>query len=190
MSHVTSNRGAGPRQVSANSSLTGLKRSHSVKSNFSQRKASWGGRSSVANKENEAFPEEEELPSGDESDAATERRTSYTGSYADSMVYGTASAVSADRKTSLGSFTNSQVTDSHSAVEESVIHHDEEEDDGQSRDEEYASASEDDAQTTKADDEPTDDQEESVGQDADDKKLVIYGQHSDSGLGTEITSGA
>lgn len=190
MSHVTSNRGAGPRQVSANSSLTGLKRSHSVKSNFSQRKASWGGRSSVANKENEAFPEEEELHSGDESDAATERRTSYTGSYADSMVYGTASAVSADRKTSLGSFTNSQVTDSHSAVEESVIHHDEEEDDGQSRDEEYASASEDDAQTTKADDEPTDDQEESVGQDADDKKLVIYGQHSDSGLGTEITSGA
>ncbi|RJE24576.1 hypothetical protein PHISCL_03107 [Aspergillus sclerotialis] len=190
LSHVTSNRGAGPRQVSANSGLTGLKRSHSVKTNFSQRKASWGGRSSVANKENEAFPEEEELPSGDESDAATERRTSYTGSYADSMVYGTASAVSADRKTSLGSFTNSQFTDSHSAVEESVVHHDQEEDDGQSRDEEYASASEDDAQTTKADDEPTEHQEESAADDANNKELVIYGQHSDSGLGTEITSGA
>lgn len=200
LSHVTSNRGPGPRQVSANSGLTSLKRSHSVKSNFSQRKASWGGRSSVANKENEVFPEEEELPSGDESDTATERRTSYTGTNADSMIYGTASAVSADRRTSIGSSSNGQDPGSHSGVGDSTVGDSavgengashEQEDDGESRDEEYASASEDDGQTAKADDEESvKDQEEMVGDDADDKKLVIYGHSSDSGLGTEVMSGA
>ncbi|RMJ28161.1 hypothetical protein PHISP_00938 [Aspergillus sp. HF37] len=188
MSHVTSNRGAGPRQTSASSGLASMKRSHSVKSNFSQRKASWGGdRSTIANKENEAFPEEEELQSGDESDAATERRTSYTGTCTDSMAYGTASAVSGDRRSSVGSSTNGLV-DTHSVLDEGAAG-DEHEDDGESRYGDYASASEDDDQTTKADDECTVDQEEGVGDDANDKKLVVYG-HSDSGLGTEVTMGA
>lgn len=80
LSHVTGNRGAGDRQSSAGSGLTNLKRSHSVKSNMSQRKTSWGG---AANKENEAFPEEDEQQSGDESDTGTERRTSYAASRAD-----------------------------------------------------------------------------------------------------------
>lgn len=77
LSHVTGNRGAGERQSSTGSGLTNLKRSQSVKSNMSQRKSSWGGRSSMANKENESFPEEDEQRSGDESDTGTERRTSY-----------------------------------------------------------------------------------------------------------------
>lgn len=182
MSHVPSNRGAAPRQVSASNGLTSLKRSHSVKSNFSDRKASWrGGRNSIANKENEAFPEEEEPQSGDESDA-TERRTSYTGTCTDSMVYGTASAAS-DRRSSVGSSTNGLVAGTHSILTESAAGDDE------SRDGDYASASEDDGQTTKADDESTIDQEGGMGDEADDKKLVVYG-HSDSGVGTEVMSGA
>lgn len=175
MSHVTGNRGPGPRQVSGNSGLTGMKRSHSVRTNFSQRKASWGGgRSSIANKENEAFPEEEEMQSGDESDTATERRTSYTGTYTDSMVYGTASAVSVDRRSSFGSSTNGLVAGTHSVLDESIAG--DEQDDGERREEDHASVCEEDDPTTRADD-------------ADDRKLVVYG-YGDSGLGAEVTSGA
>lgn len=125
LSHVTGNRGAGDRQVSGGSGISNLKRSHSVKSNMSQRKASWGG--SVANKENEAFPE------GDESDAGTERRTSYAPG-------------------------GSEVGD------------------------------DDDAQTTKGND--TDDQLEKLDEET--KRLVLYKKHraTDSGVGTEISSGA
>ena len=82
LSQVTGNRGAGgggERQSSTGSGLANLKRSQSVKSNMSQRKSSWGGRNSMANKENDLFPEEDEQRSGDESDTGTERRTSYGG---------------------------------------------------------------------------------------------------------------
>ncbi|PYH82171.1 chromosome segregation ATPase family protein [Aspergillus uvarum CBS 121591] len=166
LSNVTGNRGAGDRHVSASSGLTGLKRSHSVKSNFSQRKASWGGKSSVANKENEVFPEEDENQSEDESDAGTERRTSYTGTYADSMVYGPGSVVSgADRRISATSSVGPRsVADDH--------------DEGESE----ASGVEDDAQTTRADD------PEESELDEQSSKLVVYGQHSDSGIGPEVTS--
>lgn len=183
MSHVTGNRGAGPRQVSANSGLTNLKRSHSVKSNFSQRKASWGGRSSIANKENEAFPEEEEPQSGDESDTATERRTSYTGTCPESTIYGTDSIVS-DRRGSIGSSTNGLVAGTHSVFDEN-----EEGDDTASRDEDYASATDNDGQTTRGDDDESMRDQEEGEHDAKEKKLVVYGHHSDSGLGTEVMSG-
>ena len=118
LSHVTANRGA-DRQVSANSGITNLKRSHSVKSSFPLRKSSWAGHSSVANKENEAFREEDEHDSDLGSDAGTERRTSYApsdrktsyagterkssyaGTYTDSVVTGpTESVASDDRRTS------------------------------------------------------------------------------------------
>ncbi|THC95379.1 hypothetical protein EYZ11_005147 [Aspergillus tanneri] len=169
LSHVTGNRGFTDRQVSASSGFTSLKRSHSVKSNFSQRKASWGGRSSAANKENEAFPEEEENQSGEESDTGTERRTSYTGTYTDSMVYGTGSVVSTDRRVS----TASSTTGIGAAIEnyESGDH---------------PSDGKDDTQTTKGDD-PANDSD--MGElDAEASKMVLYGQHSDSGLGPELTS--
>ncbi|PYH41496.1 uncharacterized protein BP01DRAFT_327498 [Aspergillus saccharolyticus JOP 1030-1] len=182
LSNVTGNRGAGDRRVSASSGLTGLKRSHSVKSNFSQRKASWGGKSSIANKENEAFPEEDENQSEVESDAGTERRTSYTGTYADSMVYGPSSVVSAaDRRVSAASSVGSRsVADDH--------HHEEEESEG--------SVGENDDQTTRADDSEESDEGEEVEEvydhplklDEQSSKLVVYGQHSDSGIGPEVTS--
>ncbi|KAI2820231.1 hypothetical protein CBS115989_3898 [Aspergillus niger] len=158
LSNVTGNRGAGDRQVSGASGFASLKRSHSVRSNVSQRKASWGGRSSIANKENEVFPEED----GEESDAGTERRTSYTGTYADSMIYGTSSHVSADRRVSTASSTGLR----------SVA------------DEPEDSEGEEDAQTPKAD-EPED-----LELDEEASKMVVYGQHSDSGIGPEVTSAA
>ncbi|RAK98981.1 uncharacterized protein BO80DRAFT_466435 [Aspergillus ibericus CBS 121593] len=159
LSNVTGNRGAGDRQVSSTSGFASLKRSHSVRSNASQRKASWGGRSSIANKENEVFAEED----GEESDGSTERRTSYTGTYADSMIYGTNSMVSADRRVSAAS----------STALRSVA------DEGESSDGE-------DAQTTKAD-EPDEDE---LDLDEEGSKMVLYGQHSDSGIGPEVTSAA
>ncbi|KAJ5195040.1 uncharacterized protein N7498_008478 [Penicillium cinerascens] len=126
LSHVTGNRGA-DRQVSANSGITNLKRSHSVKSSFPLRKSSWAGHSSVANKENEAFREEDEHDSDLGSDAGTERRTSYApsdrktsyagterkssyaGTYTDSVVTGsTESVVSDDRRTSCVTTTTGQ----------------------------------------------------------------------------------
>lgn len=162
LSHVTGNRGAGDRQVSAGSGITNLKRSHSVKSNISQRKASWGGKSSVANKENDMFPEEDEHPSGDESDTGTERRTSYAGTYTDSMLSG-------DRRVSGAS-------KGHESNES-------EPDDGD----------DDDAQTTKGEDDPTGDLPAETDMiDPETKKLVLFGHQAtnDSGLGTELSSGA
>ncbi|KAJ5514758.1 hypothetical protein N7463_004310 [Penicillium fimorum] len=79
LSHVTGNRGV-DRQVSAKSGITNLKRSHSVKSN-SYRKTSWAGPTSVADKENEVFHEEDELASEAE-DASPQRKTSYAESNA------------------------------------------------------------------------------------------------------------
>ncbi|KAI9370203.1 hypothetical protein BJX61DRAFT_535833 [Aspergillus egyptiacus] len=64
LSHVTGNRGIVDRQSGANGGLANLKRSQSVKSNLSPRKSSWGVKSPVANKENEAFAEEEENQGG------------------------------------------------------------------------------------------------------------------------------
>ncbi|KAJ5585183.1 uncharacterized protein N7459_004983 [Penicillium hispanicum] len=161
LSHVTGNRGA-DRQVSANSGITNLKRSHSVKSNFSLRKASWAGRMSVANKENEAFPEEEEPGSEVESDVGTERRPSFAGtgrktSYAetvtDSVVTGvTDSVISTDRRTSGLSTTDSQVGPPPSSI--TGNDHEEAEDD----ESDQLSDSDDDAQTAREDDDDDEDE--------------------------------
>ncbi|KAN0083283.1 hypothetical protein V8E54_002371 [Elaphomyces granulatus] len=100
LSHVTGNRGSIDRQAMMapgnSGGLANLKRSHSVKSNLPSRKTSWGTKNFVANKENEAFHEDEEHGSGSESDTGTERRTSYTGTYTESMLYGTGSSLSTD----------------------------------------------------------------------------------------------
>ncbi|KAK9643326.1 hypothetical protein V6Z96_008638 [Aspergillus fumigatus] len=187
LSNVTGNRGVPDRYASSGSGFTNLKRSHSVKSNYSMRKASWGGRSSVANKENESFPEEDENQSGDESDAGTERRTSYTGTYTDSMTYGTESVVSADRRVSAASSTNMPTAAPHSIPEDS------EDDEQQEEEHGTADEDEDDAQTTKGNESADDQQEGETGADGDDlvsTKMVLYGQHSDSGLGAEIASAA
>ncbi|KAJ5367330.1 hypothetical protein N7541_001271 [Penicillium brevicompactum] len=96
LSHVTGNRGA-DRQVSGKSGIANLKRSHSVKSN-TLRKASWAGPTSVADKENEPFHEEDELASDTERDAGPRRHTSHAGS--DRRTSYAGSVTPSDRKTS------------------------------------------------------------------------------------------
>ncbi|GFG24532.1 uncharacterized TLC domain-containing protein C17A2.02c [Aspergillus udagawae] len=185
LSNVTGNRGVPDRYASSGSGFTNLKRSHSVKSNYSMRKASWGGRSSVANKENEIFPEEDENQSGEESDTGTERRTSYTGTYTDSMMYGTESVVSADRRVSAASTTNMSAAAPRSVSEDPENGEQQEEGQG------TADQDEDVDQTTKSN-ESADDQQEGEpdgdGEDLESRKMVLYGHHSDSGLGAEIAS--
>lgn len=85
----------------------GLKRSHSVKSNFPVRKTSWNGTKAVGmyadegidegnNKENSVLTEEDEEVEG--SEAGTERRTSYSGTYTGTGSYGEGSTGSGDDK--------------------------------------------------------------------------------------------
>ncbi|CBF74450.1 hypothetical protein AN4223.2 [Aspergillus nidulans FGSC A4] len=185
LSHVTGNRGLSDRQSGASGGLTSLKRSQSVKSLYTYRKHSWGGRSSIANKENEGFPEvfpeEDENQSGDESDTGTERRTSYTGTYAESMTYGPGSVISTNRQVSTASTRN---LESVADVAE------EEEDRAMAKDEHEEPDKDDEAQSSKAD-EPED--HAAVPQEALDEetsKMVLYGHPADSGLGSEITSTA
>ncbi|KAL2843632.1 hypothetical protein BJY01DRAFT_215480 [Aspergillus pseudoustus] len=179
MSHVTGNRGLSDRQSGTPGGLTNLKRSQSVKSNFSYRKASWGGRSSVANKENEVFAEEEENQSGDESDTGTERRTSYTGTYADSMTYGPGSVISTNRQVS-----NASATTTTKGVvatsPESAVDGGEKENEAEEKAEDERSEIGEDAQ------EPT----TAELLDEESSKMVLYTPPSDSGLGTEVMSTA
>ncbi|KAJ5785616.1 uncharacterized protein N7503_010828 [Penicillium pulvis] len=198
LSHVTGNRDAG-RQSGPNGGITSLKRSHSVKSNFSARKTSWAG--PTANKENEAFPEEEEPESEPETDAGTERKSSYAGSnrqssyagtdrkvsYAetctDSVVTGvTDSVISEDRRTS----GMSSATGEH---EESELASDDDEDDAQT-------AREDDDEDVNSDreDEESEDHQDDVDDNLSDtasameaEVLKLLEAPPDSGLGTEMT---
>ena len=84
----------------------GMKRSHSVKSNFPSRKSSWGGTKTpggmmyadddTEDKENSVLDEEDE-DDLEGSEAGTERRTSYTGTYTTGTgSYGAGSTVSSD----------------------------------------------------------------------------------------------
>ena len=108
-SNVSGNRGRDPPQRALmlapapnSTGLVNLKRSHSVKSNpssyYGGRKASWTGNApSVADKENEVLDETHEDDhdsDGATSETGTERRTSYTGTYTDSLAYGTGSSLS------------------------------------------------------------------------------------------------
>ncbi|KAJ5678721.1 hypothetical protein N7462_006965 [Penicillium macrosclerotiorum] len=206
LSHVTGNRGA-DRQVSANSGITSLKRSHSVKSNFALRKTSLPSRTSIANKENESFLEEEEPESEAESNAGTERRTSYAGterkaSYAetctDSVVTGvTESIASTDRRTSGISTVDASTIDGHDESDRAS-----------------ESDDDDDAQTAREDDDEEDPEEEEEGEEAGDSEtededkiqdavdqqlsetasameaevLKLLAPPTDSGLGTELVS--
>ena len=114
LSTLGANKGPGAERsmVLANPALapkttglgTGLKRSHSVKSNFPVRKTSWGGTKALGmygdeaiddegDKENSMIDEQDEDVDG--SETGTERRTSYSGTY-DSLSYGEGSVISSD----------------------------------------------------------------------------------------------
>ncbi|KAJ9490975.1 hypothetical protein VN97_g2273 [Penicillium thymicola] len=210
LSHVTGNRGV-DRQASTKSGITNLKRSHSVKSN-SLRKTSWAGPTSVADKENEPFHEEDELASGTE-DPGQQRNTSYAESNTptDRRTSYAASNAGTERKTSYSGSINSVVTDvtdrrrvsgvstanSYSAAESSIAEHDHEDHhedisiDG--------SESEDDAQTARDDREHSghehQDEDEGHGMSrqireaneaAEAEVLKLLAPSSDSGFGTDV----
>ncbi|EEH39749.2 hypothetical protein PAAG_01938 [Paracoccidioides lutzii Pb01] len=187
LSNVTGKRELADRQFlpAASRGLTSLKRSHSVKSNYPIRKPSWDIPSSNANKENEVVKEEDEEGeeiSGDENDTGTERRTSYAGTYTDSMSYGTGSTISANRQSSYCSSTNALVAaEPGTWTEESESGSEGE----QSQDEEVDglrgidSKSNASAELTEARD---DESYVNPGE------MILFAPHSDSGLGTDIRS--
>ncbi|KAJ5257181.1 hypothetical protein N7478_013285 [Penicillium angulare] len=213
LSHVTGNRDAG-RPVGANSGLTSLKRSHSVKSNFALRKTSWAGPNSTANKENESFPEEEEPESETETDLGPDRRSSYAGTERKSSYAGTDrktsytgtctdSVVSADRRTSGMSYSTDGLTD---LAESSIVSGDHHAEEHEHEGSEVSSGSDDDAQTAREDDEESDsktehgekDESEDLNDDVDDhfeetasameaEVMKLLEAPADSGLGTEMT---
>ena len=88
-------------------STDGLKRSHSVKSNFPVRKTSWNGTKTLSmygdegmddgDKENSVLDEEDE-EEVEGSEAGTERRTSYSGTYSGTGSYGDGSTIPDDDK--------------------------------------------------------------------------------------------
>ncbi|KAJ5736797.1 uncharacterized protein N7483_001922 [Penicillium malachiteum] len=214
LSHVTGNRDAG-RQIGPNTGMPSLKRSHSVKSNFSLRKASWAGPKSTSNKENEAFHEEDELQSDVESDAGTERNTSYAGtdrrssyagterkaSYAetctDSVVTGvTESVISEDRRTSGMSGTS----DGRTEYVESSIADDDHDQESDHEGSEASSQSGDDTETARENDdgddatteggekeENGDDQFSDTASAVEAEGMKLLEAPPDGGLGTEMT---
>lgn len=154
LSHVTGNKGSG----------ASVKRSHSVRSNMPSRKVSWGAGDAAANKENEAFPEPDDH-SDSASETETERRTSFTGTYAES-------AVSMNRQPSYTSSVNGGALEQP----ESIL----EEEEGE---EERRSSGDDDHESYKSADEHRTAPESPVV----DTEIKPHTQ-ADSGIGTELAS--
>ncbi|KAL8666104.1 MAG: hypothetical protein Q9168_007559 [Polycauliona sp. 1 TL-2023] len=173
------------------SGMSALKRSHSVKSNFPVRKTSWGGTKQLGmyadegieeDKENSILDEEDE----DGSEAGTERRTSYTGTYTGtSMSYDDGSVISGDdRRTSYAASTIGTLgTKEGTLAAESVADY---------------SASE-----SGEEEQRREDPEDAVGYSngygdalaakgavSNAGEVVVFGQPSDSGIGTDMPTAA
>ncbi|CAL8581715.1 hypothetical protein XPA_007401 [Xanthoria parietina] len=173
--------------------LNGLQRSHSVKSNFPVRKTSWGGTKQLGmygddgieeDKENSILDEEDEDVDG--SEAGTERRTSYTGTYTGTSIsYDDGSVLSGDdRRTSYAASTIGTLgTKQGTLAEESI------------RDSASGGESE-------GDEERHDEQEDlgynhhhgealgAKGEVSNAGEMVVFGQPSDSGIGTDMPTAA
>ena len=178
----------------------GLKRSHSVKSNFPARKTSWGGTKQGGfyaddldeDKENSVLDEVDEEGSerGTERRTSygteTERRTSYTGTYSGTGSYGTGSVVEGedDRRTSLAASTVG-------TVGQREAEDDEDEDADADEDQESLSGDSDDSlKESEHEDrllELYNGDETSRGNA---QEVVIYGPPSDSGIGTDMPTAA
>lgn len=181
--------------------IGGLKRSHSVKSNFPVRKTSWGGTKALGmyadegiededDKENSVLDEEDEdADHGVGSDGGTERRSSYTGTYTATNSYGDGSVVSADdRRTSYAPSTVGTIgTKSYAMTEDSR-----EDSEPESRDE-----GEDDEESDAEDGNDAREREPAQmgmilpkGEIGNASEMVVFGQASDSGIGTEMPTAA
>lgn len=169
--------------------LGGVKRSHSVKSNFPARKTSWGGTKALGmyaddelddeeDKENSILDEEnEDLDDIDGSEAGTERRTSYSGTYTGTMSYGDGSTVSGDdRRTSYAASTVGTIgTRDFAMAEEEQV---DSESESMIDEEEMEPRGADDAASAVK------------GQINDAGEMVLFGHVSDSGIGSEMPTAA
>lgn len=178
----------------------GLKRSHSVKSNFPVRKTSWGGTKQLGmyadeaveeDKENSILDEEDEDADG--SEAGTERRTSYTGTYTGtSMSYDDGSVVSTNDRSRRTSYAPSTV--GTLGTKEGDLAEEEEELDsisgGVSGDEEDRHQHEEpeDVGYNGMDDHV--DMLGAKGEISNAGEMVVFGQPSDSGIGTDMPTAA
>lgn len=168
--------------------MTGLKRSHSVKSNFPVRKASWGGTKALGmyadegaddgeDKENSILDEEDEEDEEEEvegSEAGTERRTSYSGTYTGTGSYGEGSTVSSDdRRTSYAPSTVGTVGIKDGVLEEEDL------DSEPESIEEIQHHVDDEQGYSGAMLAPR-------GQISNASEMIVFGHPSDSGIGTDI----
>ena len=169
--------------------LGGVKRSHSVKSNFPARKTSWGGTKALGmyaddgvddeeDKENSILDEEnEDLDDFEGSETGTERRTSYSGTYTGTMSYGDGSTISGDdRRTSYAASTVGTIgTRDFAMVEEEHV---DSESESMIDEEEMEQRGADDAASA------------SKGLVNDAGEMVLFGHVSDSGIGSEMPTAA
>ncbi len=167
----------------------GVKRSHSVKSNFPVRKASWGGTKALGmygdgglddgdDKENSILDEADEEEDIEGSEAGTERRTSYSGTYTGTGSYGEGSTVSSDdRRISYAASTIGTVGNKDDISQEAEELDSEPE---SVNEEEHDVGGEDyhnDLMATR-------------GQISNAGEMIVFGPPSDSGIGTDIPTTA
>lgn len=162
-----------------------VKRSHSVKSNFPVRKTSWGGTKTMGmyadegldddteDKENSTLDEEDEDFDNEGSQAGTERRTSYSGTYTGTLSYGDGSTISADDRRS--SYAHSNVG-SVGAKSFAITDEDASDSDSESTDAKHSMANADGLAIK--------------GEISNASEMVVFGHPSDSGIGTEIPTAA
>ncbi|KAL6715246.1 hypothetical protein ACLMJK_007510 [Lecanora helva] len=182
---------AGPGSTTKSNGLGGIKRSHSVKSNFPSRKTSWNGTKAIGmyadndieeeDKENSVLDEMDEEVEG--SEAGTERRTSYTGTYTGTGSYGEGSTVSADDKRlsyeastigTVGMKDYSMAERDSESEAAAASEHERDEEDG---DEDLHPAHEETYQGDLA---------AAKGEISNASEMIVFGHPSDSGIGTDM----
>lgn len=167
----------------------GLKRSHSVKSNFPVRKTSWNGTKTPGmyadegidegDKENSVLDEEDEEDAA--SEGGTERRTSYSGTYSGTGSYGDGSTVPDDDKRSsyaastIGTVGTRGLAGTVDGEDESQLESAHEEDGEQDEEGLYLGrdAYQGDAAAAK-------------GEISNAGEMIVFGPPTDSGIGTDV----
>ena len=176
--------------------MSALKRSHSVKSNFPVRKASWGGTKALGmyadegaeedeDKENSVLDEEDE--EGEGSETGTERRTSYTGTERRTSYSGTLTGTlgSYEGRSSVGGDSERRTSYATSTVgtvgrrDDSIIENGDEGDEGHSEDASTAGVEGETGSALAA-----------KGQISNACEMVVFGVPSDSGIGTDMPTAA
>ena len=174
----------------------GMKRSHSVKSNFPSRKSSWGGTKApggmmyadddTEDKENSVLDEEDEEDL-EGSEAGTERRTSYTGTYTTGTgSYGEGSTVSSDDNNKRISYAASSTVGTVGTRDFAITEDGNEDEEDNGEEERGEDARDDDGGmylAKQAYEQGDGSPRPAVGKHG---EMVLFGQNSDSGIGTDI----